>query len=372
MPHAPLPKSAYIAVDHDLPCRNPHCSQHGEPHVGCRCYQATGGPNYANYEPLAKGGIVHYCSQGLPHHPNCPLFASGGEVESNLQFQNDPSLAVDHAIALKGLHHVLTKTGHSKSPDPHMAHMEYVKHSKEGSKRIEDQVKKVFDKDRVETNPEHVEALQNHLNSIQQDPDQLMNVAGSIGNTMPDHAAAIAAKAAITSNYLNSIKPLGQQGAAMDPVIPPSRMEQMAYERQVQLAQQPLSILNHIKSGTIQPTDLITLNTLYPKLAQSIQGKSTEALINAKVNKTKVSYSHKQGLSALLGQPLDSTQTPMAAQAIIKANAPQAIAPPSAKGNRQGAKGNRQGATAATQETIAKTDALYETPDQARLMNRKS
>jgi hypothetical protein len=56
MPHKPLPKSAYIGVDNDLPCKNPNCSQCGKPHIGCKCFSSKGG--YVGDIGLAKGGEV--------------------------------------------------------------------------------------------------------------------------------------------------------------------------------------------------------------------------------------------------------------------------------------------------------------------------
>lgn len=62
------------AYDAGLPCLNPNCKSHGQPHANCKCYAGH-----------AKGGQVtnlRYCAYGMPHEDGCE-YASGGRVESN-------------------------------------------------------------------------------------------------------------------------------------------------------------------------------------------------------------------------------------------------------------------------------------------------
>ena len=385
MPRAPLPPSAYISINNDLPCQNPECASHGKPHVGCKCWNPKGGPNWTNFGGVpsvgfAHGGSVspavknfvdlgimkspvykpnlgepeHFCSARLPHHPDCPMYmAAGGEVE-NQQFNDNPDLAVEHAIAHHGLHHLLTKTGHSNSPDPTRATQDFIEHSKKGSSKLMGHIMGMFGKQQISPDLDGTEALKAHLEDIHLNPHQLLDVGGTIGDHLPDHAAALAAKAAIAAQYLKTLKPLGEQVSPLDRITPPNKIAQAAYERQVHLAQNPMYILHNAKRGTIQPADLVTLNTIYPQLAKSIRDKAGESLINAKTDGAKIPYKHKMGLSDLMGQPLDSTQTPAAMQAIIKSSTP-AQPPQSSKK-----------ASAVELKQINKTDQMSMTPDQAR------
>lgn len=72
------------AYDAGLPCLNPHCKSHGQPHPNCRCY--SGGEAYAkggyveghgNYNPSAKE--EYFCDMPRHHFKSCE-YAHGGEV----------------------------------------------------------------------------------------------------------------------------------------------------------------------------------------------------------------------------------------------------------------------------------------------------
>ncbi len=65
---------ANYAYDAGLPCLNPNCKSHGQPHPNCRCYSSAG--------HFAEGGEVsklRYCAQGQPHMDGCE-YAHGGRV----------------------------------------------------------------------------------------------------------------------------------------------------------------------------------------------------------------------------------------------------------------------------------------------------
>lgn len=207
------------------------------------------------------------------------------------------------------------------------------------------------------------EKLKEHLDQLRLNPEQLINVGGNLGNVLPNHAVALAARAATALNYLTSLKPKGSQSNPLDPVVPPTKASHALYNRQLDIAQNPNLALQHVKNGTIQPVDLNTLKTLYPNLHTSMVQKAGEALIDAKANGMDIPRRTKQGLSDFLGQPLDFVQTPAAMQAIIKANTPpmQAQAPQKKPKKASGVE----------LDQIDKTESNLATPDQARLMDKK-
>lgn len=348
-------------------CRNPSCRSYGKSHPHCACgspgartdqSQNTGG-EYS----YAHGGEVHHCSTLQPHHESCPMFAEGGEVEANQEFENNPSLAVDHHIAHSGLLHALTKSGHSKSENEHKPFDDFLDSSRRGRKSVEHHTKNHFDKkhDDIETPKDDIEALKKHLDHLRENPGELLNVGGNLPES---HGGALAAKAATATNYLNSIRPQQFQAGPMDDPMPAGKMDNQYYDRHLAIAQSPLSVLGHVRAGTVQPDDLNTLRNLYPHLADSLSNKTGAALIEAKTNGTEIPYKQKQGLSHLLSQPLDATMSPVAMRAIIaSAKTPES---PSQPGN-----GKKSGATAATQKTIKETDDLYKTPLDSRLAAQK-
>ncbi len=391
-----------------LPCLNPNCHSHGAPHPNCKCYdnlssgeqrkfksqnrllKSQGEEEYElpgtykkqkrgnvansnsilgnDYGPgYADGGEVHFCSSCMPHHPNCEYYAKGGDVEDNNEFHQNPELAVEHAIAQHGLSHLLTKTGSSKSENPHKPIMDFVENSKKGKSKLHAHIKGIFDKKgpEAEVDPKSLPELEQHLDNFKNNPDQMFSIGGSLGNTLPEHAGMIATKAANAMNYLSGLKPMGSQNSPFDKITPPSKIQQRQYQRQLGFAEQPLSVIPHIKAGTVQPADLQTIQSIYPQMAQSLKDRVFDHAADAKQKGEKIPYRSKVGLSSILG-PMDSTQTPQAMQAIIQsAGMPQGQP-------EQGGKKSKNGATAQTQKTMDKTNKLYETQTDSLQMNKKS
>lgn len=344
------------------PCKNPNCKSHGMPHPNCRCYSGMLSNGFAS------GGEVKHCSTGLPHMADCQYYAEGGEVAENQVLDSNPELATDHAIASHGLYHLMTKTGYSKSPDPTMPAQEFVKHSKTGARLLDSHSKQVFEKSKIDLDPTGTQALKEHLDTVAKNPQQLMNVGGNIGEYLPTNAASIAAKTASAVTYLQGIAPHNTQNLPLDKIVQPTKQRQAAYDRQLHVAQNPLSTLNGVKTGMLKPVDVITLKTIYPELYLQMRNKATEALIDAKTNGKTIRYKQKQGLATLIGQPLESSQTPSAMQAIIMSQAPKPI-----QNDTKKSKGSSQKEpSSATQKTIEKTDKLYETPLEQLQTNRKS
>lgn len=349
-------------------CRNPSCPSRGKSHPNCRCGAPSFSQQSKNLEYDAYGGQVgnHHCNSNLPHQEGCEFYATGGEIKDNQEFHDHPDLAIDHAAVAHGLLHILTKTGHSKSPDPNKSADDFRNHARAGKNALHNHLNSTFDKqEEMKADREGVKALRDHLQSIQENPQQLLDVGGNLGASFPDHALALGAKTAQAVNYLQSIKPRPQQNAPLDDISKPDPLADSNYHRQLEIAQNPLMALQLAKQGRSHPADLQTINALYPKLGESMKNGVGASLIQAKVDGKPISYKHKQGLSAILGQPVDSTQSPQAMRAIIAAQAPPApkAAPP---------KKGKTGATAETQKTIKEVDAMYQTPDQARLLDRRT
>lgn len=346
---------------HYPPCINPTCKSYGKSHPNCLCYAGPGGSSLEQGH-FASGGQV--CSG--PHQKSCMHFANGGEAEANSLHLNNPQNALDNVGVQHGLLHLLSKVGHNGRSENNHKHLEdYVDSSKKGHKSLDSHISKLIGHEKLDLNPnkEDTESLKNHLNDLQQNPEKAFDVGGNMGEVLPGHAAALGAKTANAVNYFNSLKPAQSQNSPLDSVIPENKSAKNAYERQLKIAQNPMLILHHAKHGTLQPQDLKTLHTIYPSLGQSMTNKAGEALIEAKQKGVSIPRNQKHGLSTLLGQSLDSTQTPIAMQAIIRANAPT-----------QAPQGQKQPKKASGTELkqIDKTNEMFATPSQSRLMDKKS
>lgn len=339
------------------PCINTSCRSYGRPHPNCACFG-----------PMSQSGNFEYAHGGCvgSHNESCEHFATGGEIEFNEKHFNDPGYSLDHYAAHKGLLGILKELGHNgRSQNAHKYAEEYVDGSMRGQKTIDGHIKNLIGKEKlnIEPNPEHTSDLKKHLEFLNQNPDQALSIGGNLEHVFPGHGSYAGSRAANALNYLNTLKPKSFQNSPLDPISPPGKAADAQYNRQLEIAENPKLILEYVKSGTVQPLDLTTVKTLYPDLFQSIVSKSGEALIDAKNESKFIPYRQKQGLSSLMGQPLDSLQTPMAMQAIMRANA-------GAQQQSQN-QGKPKKASGVELKQIDKTNDLLATQSQTRLLDKK-
>jgi len=330
------------------PCKNVNCRSYGTSHFGCKCYSGTGAE-------FSEGGYV--CSGA--HDTKCFHFADGGQVEEQTLLHSNPNHAIDHIAAHHGLHHVLTKLGKTKSEAPGRVFEEYVDGAKRGLKHVKSHSENIFSNEKVPHEKGSHQKLKEHLQDLQENPDKMFDIGGNLGDEMPDHAAVLAGKMGNAIGYLNSLKPASTKTHPLDPDTPPDKIAESKYDRQLGLAENPVSILNHVKDGSLQPQDVTTVKTLYPDLAKSIGEKAFAKLIDEKTKGKHISYKHKMGLSLLLGQPLDSTMTPQAMQAIMASQGPQQAA-------NQSKGPPKKKASGVELSQINKTNELYQTNTQDR------
>lgn len=166
--------------------------------------------------------------------------------------------------------------------------------------------------------------LNKKLDSLRQDNSPLLDVGGTITAYLPDHGGAMGSTANNAVQYLQSIKPQMQKMSPLDakPVI--SDIQKAQYERTLDIAEQPLVVLNHIKEGSLTPQDVVSLNTMYPSLYNRMKSKITNEIISAEARNEIIPYKTKMSLSMFLAHPLDSTLTPTGIQNNQMAFMPQA------------------------------------------------
>ncbi len=199
--------------------------------------------------------------------------------------------------------------------------------------------------------------LEKHLETIQNNPAQMMNNAGNgITDYMPGHAEAQSQTAANVATYLQANKPKPMQSSPLDPKRPPSPIEEAKWQNLLTIANQPLTLVQKIKDGTLTSEDMKHGAAMYPAFMQNIQHKITQEIADAQTKGTTIPYKIKQGMSLFMAQPLDSTMSPtsiMAAQSVGQAAQQQA----------QG--GQPQGKTKKSTSSLGKVNTLYKTPLQA-------
>lgn len=333
---------------HYPPCINPSCKSYGKSHPNCRCYAGPGGTSLESSTFAEGGEVSHFCSANNMHSPECEHY-------------EHPQETIDGAVLHHGLLHLLTKTGKTKSEDPMRAMSDHKDASIRGQKVHSTHVENVFEKShRAKPESKSTMALKKHLEELQEKPESMLDIGGDLN---PEHSAQLGALAGKAVTYFQSIKPKQQKNAILDQDQPVDKLAEAKYNRQLELAEHPSAIMNHIKDGTLRPSDIETISTLYPKLYESIKSKVNDSIINALTNKKDIPYRQTVSLSLLLGQPLDTTLNPQSMQAIIQSQAMQ-----QAK-NQQQKQPKKASATELKQ--INKVDEMAATRLQHREMDRK-
>lgn len=160
-------------------------------------------------------------------------------------------------------------------------------------------------------------------NNQQQEPENFAK-GGDVGITTnePDHLSNIfpeqnillnSAKGRI-SNYLNSQRPIQTAKLPFDAERKDVAKER-SYNKAIDIAIQPLSILNKIKSGTVTPEDVKHFSKMYPELKNHLDKKMTKQVLEAQLKEERPDYHVRQGMSLFLGSPLESSMTPSSIQA---------------------------------------------------------
>jgi hypothetical protein len=169
--------------------------------------------------------------------------------------------------------------------------------------------------------------LDKMLQKIQLDPKPLLNVAGSSGHYMPAHSEAVGQFAANASNYLNGLRPTSDPRNPLDSKMPASQFQKASYNRALDIAEQPLLVLDSIKKGNLTPQDIMTMKAIYPKLYDKLSNHLIEGVMTTVDKGESIPYKTRLSLAMFLGQPLDSTMTPEAIQAMQSSRGPASQPP---------------------------------------------
>ena len=221
----------------------------------------------------------------------------------------------------------------------------------------------VLAKDAIPTQ-ESRDKLQKSLD-LAQNPQNIQKVGGQIGHYLPQHATAAAYTVSVASQYLNNLKPKQPTLNAFDKAAPIDKAQQTKYNRALDIAQQPLMVLEHVKNGTLLPQDVQTLNTIYPNLHSQMISQISNELIKNKADNIQIPYAQRVALSQLMGAPLDSTMSPPIVQAIMKSSMTQ-----QAQQQNQPGKAPKK-ASGVELKQINQVNTLYPTQLESRQMNKR-
>lgn len=217
---------------------------------------------------------------------------------------------------------------------------------------------------RVISEPSHkdIEKLKKQIDEASQAPDKMLNVGGDLGHYMPEAGTALGETSAQAVQYLAALRPVEAPLGPLDNNRVPSKTEKASYERALRIAQQPLVVMNDIRSGRLAPADIGHLKALYPGMHQHIANKLMSEIVNAKSANKTIPYSTKLGLSHFLGQPMEASLR----QPNIAAN--QMAISSGTMGNAQQAP--QQGKPARANPHLQDLASAYATPQQSRAQSR--
>lgn len=213
--------------------------------------------------------------------------------------------------------------------------------------------------------PKSVKVLEEQVRRVaENDPKQqedMMSIGGAAGHYLPDHGAALGLVGARNLQYLASIKPHDKGVNPLDSKPRPNSEQLGEYQRALQIAQQPLVVLNDIKKGVVTKNDMQHLTTMYPALYGRMNQKLMNQMTDHLTSGGSLPYSTKLGLSTFLNQPLDSSLMPVSMQSTQNAMRGQTMQMP----NNEPAKPTQNGL-----DKLSKMPNMYQTPTQKRELQR--
>lgn len=143
--------------------------------------------------------------------------------------------------------------------------------------------------------------------AAQEDPQKMLESNEDVAHYLPDHAMHLTATMARAVSHLASLRPQATQKSILDTPTPPSDVEIAKYNRALEIAAQPLSVLNRVKDGSITVDDIKTMSAIYPSMYKNLRERIMAQLTESKL---ELPYSTKLGLSMFLGMPLESSMMP--------------------------------------------------------------
>lgn len=173
---------------------------------------------------------------------------------------------------------------------------------------------------------ESVDKVSQAISEVATNPELLTNAVtdslAGVHEQDPQAAAGATQKIAEIFNYLSTVAP--QKFASDNPFerteTSYTNQDVSRYKRRLNAALNPQSILDDAANGTLDPTSVETVKTLYPMLYQSMV---SELLDQATSQKKQYSYKQKYNLSLLLGKEVSSILEPAKMQVLQQSFVPQ-------------------------------------------------
>ena len=149
---------------------------------------------------------------------------------------------------------------------------------------------------------------------ISHEPDHM-------GSTFPEQNIILNTVKGRVYNYLNSLRPVDTPETLPFDVKKDRTEQHKTYNRALDIASSPLSVVDRIKDGSIGIDHMKHLTQMYPEIYRALSKRITKRIVENQIDEKRPPFKIRQGLSLFLGSPMESTFLPqniMAAQGVFK------------------------------------------------------
>lgn len=188
-------------------------------------------------------------------------------------------------------------------------------------------------------------------------PDHAVQIGSGLNHYLPGHSVAAGALVGTLKTYFDQLMPKATGSTPFNKPPPISKSQQAGFDRQLDIAQQPLMVLRHVQNGTLTAQDVKTLNQVYPGLQKTMSDKITEQMVDHHAKGKLLPYSQRIAVQLLMGSSaLDGSLTPPHMQAIMSAQGSQQVQNQSRGGH------HKASATNGALKAAEKVSSLYANP----------
>jgi len=248
--------------------------------------------------------------------------------------------------------------------------VDYLHNTYTGANRVQDAVKAVF-KPEAQVLASHLipdkadrAKLDKVISEMQKTPNKLQQIDnGDLGHYLGSHQTSMSQATTQAAAYLGQLKPHPYRSGPLDKEVQPTKAELQRYERASNIAQQPSIVMQHVKDGTLQASDIQDLHHLYPAVYQQMQTQMSQELIKAHQKGVTIPYKTRMSISLFLGQPMDSTMSPQSIVAAQMSHQPQG-------GQTDGQQ--PQGKSKGSPSKVGKAEKQFQTPNQSAESDRSN
>lgn len=161
-----------------------------------------------------------------------------------------------------------------------------------------------------EKHKKHQQLLK-QIHALNNDPEQLIDKLNdstkSLYASAPQMTGSIQQALVSATQFLASKAPQGPDPKPLSKPFTPSNAELAQFNRYQQIVENPTHILDQVRTATLTPEAVETLQTVYPKLLDEMRTSVIDHLTDHLSKEKEIPYRVRMSLSMFLGQDLDHT-----------------------------------------------------------------